>query len=62
MQLEKVIGKVKTRKYGSRIIELMRSHNSSGTNQGKEGSDERGAKKIKKKDKDVVCVESGDEE
>jgi ATP-dependent DNA helicase Q1 len=61
VQLEKVIGKVKTRKYNSRILELMRSHTGSGTKQGKEGS-ERGAKKIKKKDKDVVYVESGEEE
>jgi hypothetical protein len=48
-------------KYSSRILELMRSHTGSGTKQGKEGS-ERGAKKIKKKDKNVIYVESGEEE
>uniref|UniRef100_A0A0A9DN55 HRDC domain-containing protein n=1 Tax=Arundo donax TaxID=35708 RepID=A0A0A9DN55_ARUDO len=59
-ELEKVIGKVKTEKYGGRIIELMRSHiTSSGTN---EASDESGAKKRQKKDKDVVWVESSEEE
>jgi hypothetical protein len=62
LQPEKIIGKVKTTKYSSRIIELIRSHTSSGTNQVKEASDEHGAKKIKTKDKDIVCVESSEEE
>jgi hypothetical protein len=63
LQPEKIIGNVKTTKYyGSRIIELIRSHTSSGTNQVKEASDEHGAKKIKTKDKDIVCVESSEEE
>lgn len=57
MQLEKVIGKVKTKKYGTRIIELMRSH----TNPGTDGA-EAGAKKRRRTDKDVVCVESSEEE
>ncbi|TVU23289.1 hypothetical protein EJB05_25644 [Eragrostis curvula] len=61
-ELEKVIGKVKTAKYGSRIVEVMRSHTSSGSNGGKEASDEHGSKKMKMKDKDVVCVESSEEE
>jgi ATP-dependent DNA helicase Q1 len=62
LQLEKVIGKLKTAKYGSRIIELMRSHTNSETNRGKEVSYDHGAKKIKMKDKNVVCVESSEEE
>ncbi|KAK3119490.1 hypothetical protein QOZ80_9AG0671310 [Eleusine coracana subsp. coracana] len=57
-ELEKVIGKVKTTKYGHRIIELMRSHTNSGSNQ----DNEQGAKKTKMKDKDVVCVESSEGE
>ncbi|XP_035815242.1 uncharacterized protein [Zea mays] len=61
-ELEKVIGKVKTRKYGSKIIELMRSHDNSGSGRGKEAGDEHRAKKIKTKDEDVVCVESSEEE
>lgn len=55
MQLEKVIGKVKTEKYGGRIIELMRSHDAGARN----GGD---ASKRHKKEKDVVCLESSDEE
>ncbi|XP_062197489.1 ATP-dependent DNA helicase Q-like 2 isoform X2 [Phragmites australis] len=56
-ELEKVIGKVKTKKYGTRIIELMRSH----INRGTDGA-EAGAKKRRRTDKDVVCVESSEEE
>lgn len=56
-QLEKVIGKVKTEKYGNRIIELMRSHIADpGAGNGSV------AKRRPKKDKDVVCVESSDDE
>lgn len=58
-QLEKVIGKVKTKKYGSRIIELMRSHIADTDPGAGNGSD---AKRKPKKDKDVVCVESSDDE
>nr|CAB3494760.1 unnamed protein product [Digitaria exilis] len=54
-ELEKVIGKVKTEKYGGRIIELMRSHDAGARN----GDD---ASKRHKKEKDVVCLESSDEE
>nr|CAB3499785.1 unnamed protein product [Digitaria exilis] len=54
-ELEKVIGKVKTEKYGGRIIELMRSHDAGARN----GGD---ASKRHKKEKDVVCLESSDEE
>jgi hypothetical protein len=39
----------------------MRSHTNSETNRGKEVSDEHGAKKIKMKDKNVVCAESSEE-
>ncbi|KAG0549954.1 hypothetical protein BDA96_01G298200 [Sorghum bicolor] len=56
-ELEKVIGKVKTEKYGNRIIELMRSHIADpGAGNGSV------AKRRPKKDKDVVCVESSDDE
>ena len=57
MQLEKVIGKVKTEKYGRRIIELMRSHVMDA--RAGNGAD---ANKRSKKDKDVVFVESSSEE
>lgn len=51
---------MKTEKYGSKIIELMRFHVNSETDGGK-ASAESGAKR-QKKDKDVVCVESSEEE
>ncbi|VAH92540.1 unnamed protein product [Triticum turgidum subsp. durum] len=54
-ELEKLIGKVKTDKYGSDIIEVMWSE----TGSGKDSGD--GAKR-QKKDKGVVFVESGEEE
>ena len=57
MQLEKVIGKVKTEKYGRRIIELMRSDVTDA--RAGNGAD---ASKRNKKDKDVVFVESSSEE
>jgi len=57
MQLEKVIGKVKTEKYGRRIIELMRSHVMDA--RAGNGAD---ANKRSKKDKDVAFVESSSEE
>ncbi|VAI04436.1 unnamed protein product [Triticum turgidum subsp. durum] len=53
-ELEKLIGKVKTDKYGSDIIEVMRSE----TGSGKDSGD--GAKR-QKKDKGVVFVESSEE-
>ncbi|CAL5048795.1 unnamed protein product [Urochloa decumbens] len=56
-ELEKVIGKVKTEKYGGRIIELMRSHVKDGG-----AGNATDANKRHKKDKDVVFVESSDEE
>ncbi|KAL6653517.1 hypothetical protein ACP70R_008441 [Stipagrostis hirtigluma subsp. patula] len=60
-ELEKVIGKLKTNKYGDRIIELMRSLNNSENGGGKEASAENGSKR-QKKDKAVICIESGDEQ
>ncbi|XP_039823034.1 ATP-dependent DNA helicase Q-like 2 isoform X2 [Panicum virgatum] len=51
-ELEKVIGKVKTEKYGGRIIELMRSYVTDA--RAGNGAD---ASKRNKKDKDVVCGE-----
>ncbi|KAM3312353.1 hypothetical protein ACQJBY_032352 [Aegilops geniculata] len=54
-ELEKLIGKVKTDKYGSNIIEVMQSE----TGSGKDSLD--GAKR-QKKDKGVVFVESSEEE
>jgi len=56
MQLEKVIGKVKTEKYGGRIIELMRSD----VTDARAGNGADASKR--NKDKDVVFVESSSEE
>lgn len=54
-ELEKIIGKVKTTKYGSRIIEMMRSHiTDSGSGNGADAK--------KQHNKDVVSVESSDDE
>ncbi|OEL16729.1 Mediator of RNA polymerase II transcription subunit 34, partial [Dichanthelium oligosanthes] len=65
-ELEKVIGKVKTEKYGGRIVELMRSH---ATDPGADDANKRHKKGMsagrvatKKQEGDVVCVESSDEE
>lgn len=58
-ELEQVIGKVKTEKYGSRIIELIRSHvKDAGTGNAVDAN----KRHKNKKGKDVVCVESSDEE
>uniref|UniRef100_A0A0E0EBZ6 DNA 3'-5' helicase n=1 Tax=Oryza meridionalis TaxID=40149 RepID=A0A0E0EBZ6_9ORYZ len=57
-ELEKLIGKVKTDKYGSAIIELMRLHVDSEVAGGKAFVSKR-----QKKDKeDVICVESSEED
>uniref|UniRef100_A0A0E0RCF5 DNA 3'-5' helicase n=1 Tax=Oryza rufipogon TaxID=4529 RepID=A0A0E0RCF5_ORYRU len=57
-ELEKLIGKVKTVKYGSAIIELMLLHVDSEVAGGKACASKR-----QKKDKeDVICVESSEEE
>ncbi|BAF28927.1 Os11g0708600, partial [Oryza sativa Japonica Group] len=57
-ELEKLIGKVKTGKYGSAIIELMLLHIDSEVAGGKACASKR-----QKKDKeDVICVESSEEE
>jgi ATP-dependent DNA helicase Q1 len=59
-QLEQVIGKVKTGKYGSRIIELMRSHVED-AGAGNAAAAAVDANKRRSKDKDVIRVESSDE-
>lgn len=56
MQLENLIGKVKADKYGSDIIEVMQSEIDGGKDSGENGA------KRQKKDKDVVLVESSEEE
>ncbi|XP_047091349.1 ATP-dependent DNA helicase Q-like 2 [Lolium rigidum] len=55
-ELEKLIGKVKTDKYGNDIIEVMRSEAEGGKDSGASGA------KRQRKDKDVVSIESSDEE
>jgi ATP-dependent DNA helicase Q1 len=56
VQLEKLIGKVKTDKYGNDIIEVMRSEAEGGQDSGASGA------KRQRKDKDVVSIESSEEE
>jgi ATP-dependent DNA helicase Q1 len=56
VQLEKLIGKVKTDKYGNDIIEVMWSAAEGGKDSGANGA------KRQRKDKDVVSVESSEEE
>ncbi|XP_047091264.1 ATP-dependent DNA helicase Q-like 2 [Lolium rigidum] len=55
-ELEKLIGKVKTDKYGNDIIEVMRSEAEGGKDSGASGA------KRQRKDKDVVSIESSEEE
>lgn len=55
-ELEKLIGKVKTDKYGNDIIEVMRSETDCGKDSGTNGA------KRQRKDKGVVFVESSEEE
>lgn len=55
-ELEKLIGKVKTDKYGNDIIEVMRSEAEGGKDGGAGGA------KRQRKDKDVVSIESSEEE
>ncbi|KAK1647532.1 hypothetical protein QYE76_065337 [Lolium multiflorum] len=55
-ELGKLIGKLKTDKYGNDIIEVMRSEAEGGKDSGASGS------KRQRKDKDVVSIESGEEE
>uniref|UniRef100_A0A0D9WBP0 ATP-dependent DNA helicase n=1 Tax=Leersia perrieri TaxID=77586 RepID=A0A0D9WBP0_9ORYZ len=57
-ELEKLIGKVKTEKYGTPIIELMRLHVDSEILGGKTCA----AKRQKKDKEDVVCLESSEED
>jgi ATP-dependent DNA helicase Q1 len=56
VQLEKLIGKVKTEKYGNGIIEVMLSAAEGGKDSGANGA------KRQRKDKDVVSIESSEEE
>lgn len=59
-QLEKIIGKLKTEKYGSKILEQIRKY--ADLNELKEqGSEERATKRLKTK-KALVVIESSDEE
>ncbi|XP_035543183.1 ATP-dependent DNA helicase Q-like 2 isoform X1 [Juglans regia] len=63
-QLEKIIGKLKTEKYGSRILEQVEKYsNSVQTNEVKEeqGSQNRANKRLKTK-KALVLIESSDDE
>jgi len=55
-ELEKLIGKVKTDKYGNDIIEVMQSEAEGGKDGGMNGA------KRQRKDKDVVSVESSEDE
>ncbi|KAM0875103.1 hypothetical protein ACQ4PT_037023 [Festuca glaucescens] len=55
-ELEKLIGKVKTDKYGNDIIEVMGSEAEGGKDSGASGA------KRQRKDKDVVSIESSEEE
>lgn len=64
LQLEKIIGKLKTEKYGSRILEQVeKSSNSVQTNEVKEeqGNQNRAIKRQKTK-KALVLIESSDDE
>ena len=56
VQLEKLIGKVKTDKHGGDIIEVIRSETDCGKDSGANGA------KRQRKDKGVVLVESSEEE
>ncbi|XP_024030043.1 mediator of RNA polymerase II transcription subunit 34 isoform X1 [Morus notabilis] len=59
-ELEKIIGKLKTEKYGSKILEQIRKY--ADLNELKEqGSEERATKRLKTK-KALVVIESSDEE
>lgn len=64
LQLEKIIGKLKTEKYGSRILEQVEKYsNSVQTNEVKQeqGSQNRANKRLKTK-KALVLIESSDDE
>ncbi|KAK7309483.1 hypothetical protein RJT34_06241 [Clitoria ternatea] len=59
-QLEKVIGKLKTKKYGNRILELIENYSDSKLPD-KQGTDGRAAKRSKTK-KTLVLIESSEDE
>lgn len=61
MQLEKIIGKLKTEKYGSRILQEITNYQSD-ENDGKSDEEQnRGAKRQKAKE-GLVVIESSEEE
>lgn len=67
LQLEKIIGKLKTGKYGDRILEVMRHDAETVSEQlvedpTKEETCERRSSKRAKTQKDVVLLESSEEE
>lgn len=59
LQLEKIIGKLKTEKYGSKILEQISKY--ADLDVLKEGSEERATKRLKTK-KAMVVIESSDDE
>ena len=64
MQLEKIIGKLKTEKYGSKILDEIKKYTDSGSSDNgneEEGSENRASKRLKTK-KGIVIIESSDEE
>ena len=64
MQLEKIIGKLKTEKYGSKILDEIKKYTDSGPSDNgneEEGSENRASKRLKTK-KGIVIIESSDEE
>ncbi|KAF9685629.1 hypothetical protein SADUNF_Sadunf03G0074400 [Salix dunnii] len=62
--LEKIIGKLKTEKYGSKILDEIKKYTDSGPSDNgieEEGSENRASKRLKTK-KGLVVIESSDEE
>lgn len=60
MQLEKIVGKLKTEKYGSKILEQISKYGDLDEVM-EQGSEERAAKRLKTK-KALVVIESSDED
>lgn len=61
MQLEKIIGRLKTEKYGNRILEQIIKYADSNELKDEHGSDVRPKKRLKTK-KPVVLIESSDDD
>jgi len=66
LQLEKIIGKLKTEKYGSKILDEIKKYTGSeppdnGMLNEEEGSGNRASKRLKTR-KGIVVIESSDEE